>query len=171
MIIAAPKIARLAFVGTLLAAAAACAPAEPPPPPDMSAEAAAAIREADTALAAAATAGNLDTVMGMHAADAMVFPPDQPMVQGTAGIRQLWEELSGMPGFAISWQPTGSSAAASGDVGYSWGTARLTMNGPDGMPMTSDEKYVTVWRRDASGAWKVAIDIFNSSMPPPGGGN
>lgn len=165
------KTARFAFVSALLAAAVACAPAEPPPPPDMSAEAAAAIQAADAAFAAAASAGNLETVMSMHTADAMAFPPGQPMVQGTAAIQQLWQEMTAMPGFAISWQSTGASAAASGDLGYSWGTAQLTMNGPDGTPMTSDEKYVTIWRKDGAGNWKVAADIFNSSMPPPGGGN
>lgn len=153
-----------------LAALAACAPAEPPPPPDMSADAAAAIREADMAFAAAASSGNVDAAVAMHTADTMVFPPGQPMVSGTAAVRELWTEMSSMPGFAISWQVDGTSAASSGDLGYSWGTAQLTANGPDGTPMTSSEKYVTIWRKEADGTWKVAVDIFNSNEPPPGMG-
>ncbi len=160
------------FLGTglLVAALAACAPAAPAAPADMSAEAAAAIREADVAFAAVATAKDVDGAMAMHTDDAMVFPPGQPMVSGTSAIRELWSSMVATPGFAISWQVSGTAAAASGDVGYSWGTAQLTMSGPDGTPQTSEEKYVTIWRKDAAGAWKVAVDMFNSNMPPPGAG-
>jgi hypothetical protein len=31
--------------------------------------------------------------------------------------------------------------------------------------MTSEEKYVTIWRKDEAGAWKVVADIFNSNAP------
>ena len=165
-----PQSVRFAFVAALVMGIAACAPAEPPPPADMSAEAAAAIRAADTAFENAASSGDVEAAMAMHMPDAMVFPPGQPMVSGSNAVRQLWTEMSAIPGFAISWAVQGTSAAASGDVGYSWGTAQITMNGPDGTPMTSDEKYVTVWRTDAAGEWKIAIDIFNSNAPPPGGG-
>jgi ketosteroid isomerase-like protein len=122
------------------------------------------------AFADAARAGNPDGFMAAIASDAMVFPPGQPMVSGTDAIRSLWTEMMSTPGFAISWQTDGAAAASSGDLGYSWGTAQLTMDGPDGTPMTSQEKYVTVWRKDAAGNWKVVADIFNSSTPPPGAG-
>jgi len=166
-----PQAVRFAFVAALVMGMAACAPAEPLPPVDMSAEAAAAIRQADTAFESAASSGDIEAAMAMHLPDSMVFPPGQPMVSGSDAVRQLWTEMTAMPGFGVSWEVQGSSAAASGDLGYSWGTAQLTMDGPDGTPMTSDEKYGTVWRKDATGAWKIAIDIFNSSTPPPGGGN
>jgi ketosteroid isomerase-like protein len=148
----------------------ACAPAGPAEPTDMSAEAAAAIREADRAFEAAARTGDMEAAMAMHTDDAMVFPPGQPMVSGQALLRALWTEMTSAPGFAITWQVSGTSAAASGDVGYSWGTAQLTMNGPDGTPMSSQEKYVTIWRKQADGTWKVAVDMFNSNTPPPGMG-
>jgi ketosteroid isomerase-like protein len=166
-----PQSARFAFIAAVVLGVAACAPAEPPPPADMSAEAAAAIRQADTAFETAASSGDVEAAMAMHMPDAMAFPPGQPMVSGSDAVRQLWTEMTAMPGFAISWQVDGTAAAAGGDLGYSWGTAQLTMNGPDGTPMTSEEKYVTVWRKDAAGAWKIAVDIFNSNAPPPGGGN
>lgn len=170
-----PQFARFAFVAALVVGtAAACAPAEPaapPPPADMSAEAAAAIRQADAAFEAAASSGDMDAAVAMHMPDAMIFPPGQPMVTGSDAVGQLWTEMTAMPGFAISWDVQGTSASASGDVGYSWGTAQLTMTGPDGSPMTSEEKYVTVWRKNAAGEWKIAIDIFNSNAQPPGAGN
>jgi hypothetical protein len=31
--------------------------------------------------------------------------------------------------------------------------------------MTSESKYVTIWRKDEAGAWKVAADIFNGNAP------
>jgi ketosteroid isomerase-like protein len=158
---------RLLATVLVAGAMAACAPAEPA---DMSAEAAAAIRQADSAFEAAARSGDTDAAMAMHADNAMVFPPGQPMVSGSAAVRALWTEMTAMPGFSISWQVSGTSAAASGDLGYSWGTAQLTMSGPDGMPMSSQEKYVTIWRKQADGTWKVVVDMFNSNTPPPGMG-
>lgn len=158
---------RLLATVLLAGALAACAPAEPA---DMSVEAAAEIREADMAFEAAARTGNMETAMSMHTDDAMVFPPGQPMVSGQAALRALWTDMMSAPGFSISWQVSGTSAAASGDLGYSWGTAQITMSGPDGMPMSSQEKYVTIWRKQADGTWKVAVDMFNSNAPPPGMG-
>ena len=146
----------------LIAGAAACAPAAPP---DNRAQDEAALLEADAAWAAAAASGNIDAAVAFHTADSMVFPPEQPMVSGTDAVRDLWTTMSALPGFAISWQASGAVAAMSGDIGYTWGAAQVTMNGPDGTPMTSESKYVTIWRKDEAGAWKVAADIFNGNTP------
>jgi hypothetical protein len=33
--------------------------------------------------------------------------------------------------------------------------------------MSEKGKYVTVWKKQANGQWKVAEDIFNADAPPP----
>ncbi|MFX9608462.1 DUF4440 domain-containing protein, partial [Acinetobacter baumannii] len=48
--------------------------------------------------------------------------------------------------------------ASTGDLGATWGHWTFTPKG-GGKPVTG--RYVTVWRKDAAGAWKGLIDIGN----------
>jgi len=45
-----------------------------------------------------------------------------------------------------------------GTLGYTWGRYDFTTHGKDGKDSTDTGVYLTIWRRDASGAWKVAYD-------------
>jgi ketosteroid isomerase-like protein len=47
------------------------------------------------------------------------------------------------------------------------GTYQGTMNDAKGKPITDRGKYVTVWKKQADGNWKVVVDIFNSNLPAP----
>jgi ketosteroid isomerase-like protein len=75
----------------------------------------------------------------------------------------------GSPRFAVSWQPTKAEASRGGDIGYTLGTYELTLNNPQGTPVTDRGKYLTVWKKQADGSWKVAVDTFNSDLPAEGG--
>jgi len=37
-----------------------------------------------------------------------------------------------------------------------------------GNPATEKGKYLTVWKKQADGSWKVIEDMFNSDLPPGG---
>jgi ketosteroid isomerase-like protein len=66
------------------------------------------------------------------------------------------------PGFAIQWSVM--KAEAAGDLGYTRGTYELTLQDAAGQPTVDKGKYVTVWKKQADGAWQVAADIFNSGQ-------
>ena len=103
-----------------------------------------------------------DRFLSYYAADAMVYPPGMPLVTGSAKIRETWMGMSSTPGFALTFSPT--KALAAGDLGYTTGTYSMTMGGT-----TEAGKYVSVWKKQADGQWKVAEDIFNanaSGVPP-----
>ena len=70
-----------------------------------------------------------------------------------------------MPGFAIQWVATNAGVAESGDLGYTIGTFELTSE-QDGVSMVTVGKFVTVWRKQADGSWKVEVDTFNTNGPP-----
>ncbi|MBI1722581.1 MAG: DUF4440 domain-containing protein, partial [Gemmatimonadetes bacterium] len=70
-----------------------------------------------------------------------------------------------LPGFAGGWQPTTVVAARSGDLAYSIGTYELSWNDPTGKRVTDRGKYATIWRKQADGTWKVALDMFNADAP------
>jgi ketosteroid isomerase-like protein len=92
---------------------------------------------------------------------ASIYPPSMPIITGGDAIRKTFAEMSGSPGFALSWNATKADVGTSGDVGYTAGTYQMTMGG-----VTEKGKYITVWKKQADGEWKVAEDIFNADEAP-----
>jgi ketosteroid isomerase-like protein len=136
------------------------------PLPDTRAADEAAIREADMAWAKVAGAKDLEATLSYYADDAALLPPNEPIATGKEGVRKVWTALMGLPGFAVSWAPVTVEVARSGDLAYTRGTYELSMNNPKGEPMKDRGKYIEVWRKQADGKWKVAVDMFNSDLPP-----
>lgn len=106
------------------------------------------------------TTKDADKFVSYFASDATIYAPGMPAVTGTDAIRKAWGEMSGAPGFSLSWTPTEAVVAASGDVGYTTGTYQGTTAGG-----TEKGKYVTIWKKEGD-AWKVAEDIFNADSAP-----
>jgi ketosteroid isomerase-like protein len=126
-----------------------------------------AIRTADAAWSTAIGTKSTDEFMTLVAADATILPPNGPAVTGTDAITAWATEMMGLPGFSVSWEPTTVEVAASGDVGYTVGAYQAQMPMPDGTSSPDRGKYTTIWKKQADGLWKVAVDIFNSDLPLP----
>jgi ketosteroid isomerase-like protein len=101
----------------------------------------------------------------MYMADAAAMLPNgSERVVGPESIRDFMEASRGM---TLDWVPIDGAVAASGDLGYTWGTWEATT--PDvetGGAAISTGRYVTVWRRDADGSWRVLLDMGNNGAPP-----
>ncbi len=113
------------------------------------------------------TTNDLNKFVTFYADDASIYPPGMPVTTGSARIHDELSKMMATPGFSLRWQPVKASVSSAGDLGYTTGTYTMTVNGPDGAPMTEKGKYVEVWRRQARGPWKVIEDIFNADTPPP----
>ena len=111
---------------------------------------------------------NAEVFAGFFATDGVLMPPNQPAIAGLADIRAFAQQLMELPGFALTWHPTHVEVAQSGELGYTMGTFTMSMQGANGT-LSDAGKYLTVWKKDESGAWKVAYDTFNSNTPlaPP----
>ncbi|MBI4263174.1 MAG: DUF4440 domain-containing protein [Acidobacteria bacterium] len=105
---------------------------------------------------------DIDRFMSFFAPDATVHPQGMPAVAGADAIRTTFTEMSSAPGFALSWTPARADVGATGDLGYTTGNYEMTMGG-----VADKGKYVTVWKKQADGAWKVVEDIFNSDAGAP----
>jgi ketosteroid isomerase-like protein len=97
--------------------------------------------------------------------NAQLLPPDAPLAQGKEAIRAVIAELEAMPGFSVTWSPASAEVADGGDLGYTIGTYEIKMEGPDG-PISIDGKYLTIWKIQADGTWRVTADMFNADGPP-----
>ena len=126
-----------------------------------------AIRYADVVWSKAAEAKDLERVLAVFADGASELAPNVPIAVGKDALRKVWTQYFATPGFAISWQPTKVEVSRGADLGYSLGTYVLTAPDPAGKPVTDRGKYVTIWKRQADGSWKVIADIFNSDLPVP----
>ena len=118
-----------------------------------------AVRDADAEWSRVAGAKDLDKTVAFYADDAMVLPPNEPMVTSKDGIRNLWKGfLDSLQN--ISWKTTRVEVAKSGDMAFLTGTYEMTMK--EG---TKDHgKYCEVWEKKGS-TWKVGIDMFSSDLP------
>ena len=146
-----------------------CAPQQPATPPDTRAADEAAIRKADTDWSNSAQTKQVDTWVAYYTDDATVLPPNEPMATTKDAIRKSIGDLLSLPALSLKWQPTKVEVSKSGDIGYSFGTYEMTANDPQGKPTTDRGKYVEVWKKQADGSWKCAVDTYSSDLPaaPP----
>lgn len=96
------------------------------------------------------------------AEDATMLPAATDALRGREAIFQRLQE-QGEDG--LTWQPQAAEVARSGDFGYTWGTFQLPAREADGQMTVVRGKYVSVWRKQVDGAWKVILDIGNT-IPP-----
>lgn len=61
----------------------------------------------------------------------------------------------------LSWDPEVAAISSSGELGYTTGPWEFRAAGPKDS-VSGAGHYVTVWRRDATGTWKMAVDIGTS---------
>jgi ketosteroid isomerase-like protein len=117
-----------------------------------------AIIHADAAFAAAALAGGAGPAFEAYAAPTAVAIAN-PMQFGPAALGEGHDYPAGD---VLSWEPTNADVAASGDLGFTVGTAVYTSNG---VPL-GYSKYLTIWQKQDTGDWKYVADGGNSRPRP-----
>ena len=60
--------------------------------------------------------------------------------------------------YQLTWTPTDAQMGPSGDMGYTWGHFEGISKDAVGNPVKTTGRYITVWRKQADGNWKVALD-------------
>ena len=127
----------------------------------------AAIRQADAAWSTAGETRQLDQFKAVFLEDAMILAPNEPLAVGKAAIESMIDRYFAMPGFSPKWTTGTVVVASSGDIAYSISASEFTMNDAAGVPMVDIGKGITIWKKQADGSWKVAVDMFNSDTPIP----
>lgn len=93
------------------------------------------------------------------APDAVVFRPTP--VPG----RDAYQKLAAEVPARLTWRPTFADISRAGDLGYTTGPYELRPNG-EGTGAPSYGHFVSVWRVQPDGSWKVVIDVGNSHPRP-----
>jgi ketosteroid isomerase-like protein len=108
-----------------------------------------------------AATNDIDKIVSYWTDDAVMLSAGEPVLKGKDQLRQMVESGASLPGFQISWEPESAEISRSGDLGYLLENTTMVM--PDSMGNTSslNFKAVTVWRKEADGNWKCAVDVLS----------
>ena len=153
---------------TMIAAVACAGPQEATV--DVEAETA-ALRAAAQAYDEAIRALDADAISAFYVEDAVAYPPNEPTVEGRADFREYAANFVSAPGIEMNFGQPRVVVAASGDLGYVYTEGEVTLDGPGGETITEVLRDLHVWTKDAEGAWRVVVDMWNSPNPLPTGGN
>ena len=118
----------------------------------------AALMDADRAFAAATAQDRVEGWVRYFAPDGSMFRPGG-LATGPAAVRERMTPAFADTSFTLSWEPTQAQIAASGDLGYTIGRYQSRRRGPTGEVRTATGSYLTVWRKQPDGTWKVVADI------------
>jgi ketosteroid isomerase-like protein len=67
--------------------------------------------------------------------------------------------------YQLTWTPEGARLGPSGDMGFTWGHYQGVSKDQEGNPVTTSGRYITVWKKQPDGEWKVAMDASNDGPP------
>ncbi len=118
-------------------------------------------RDAEWA-ALSSTGRDVEGILSFWADDARVLAPGLAAFMGKAALRSYVEGALAIPGFHITWTTSEATLSPDGQMAYLLSTNAVTMPGPDGQPVTTGGRAVTVWRRDPDGQWRCTVDIWNA---------
>ncbi len=133
---------------------------------DMSNEFARAVDETWTEYSALVNAGDADTWIKLWDDKGVQMPPGAPANVGKAtilqGIRGAFEAYD-YRDFVIN----NEEVEVLGDFGFARGTySTLLVPKAGGEHIPIDGKYLTIFKKQADGTWKIYRDAFNSNVAP-----
>lgn len=88
-------------------------------------------------------------------------------VRGRAAVQQAWAPFFRADGPTLTWEPAQAEVLSGGEVGYTSGRWTRTSKTAAGGATVAHGDYLTVWRKQADGVWRVVYDT-GSDDPDPG---
>ncbi|HUN63357.1 MAG TPA: DUF4440 domain-containing protein [Candidatus Sulfotelmatobacter sp.] len=124
------------------------------------------LRAADAAWLKTYEAKDLDQAVAFCDEQASLLWPNAPRATGRTAIAKATASAFAIPDFKLEWHPEQVAVAHSGELGYTTGSYTWTFKNASGKPASDNGKYLTVWKKQQDGSWKVLLDMFNTDLPP-----
>jgi ketosteroid isomerase-like protein len=96
------------------------------------------------------------------AKDGIILEAGEHPIKGPDAIKA---HIESEPKGVLTWTPVAADVAQSGDLGYTWGTYEFRPANADPGSQPHYGKYVTVWKKQWDGRWKVVLDAGNPGPP------
>ncbi len=119
-----------------------------------------ALLAADIAFAEDVAQGGAEAWGSYFAEDGRWYTSEGWLI-GRDAILEFAEQVFGDESVELTWTPEVAEVAYYGDMGYTIGTYEFVQGDPEGGFVRSNGTYVTIWRKQGDGSWKVAVDIGN----------
>jgi ketosteroid isomerase-like protein len=134
---------------------------------DLEAERVALLAADDAFFEAISTSDDPAATLDAHFLDDVnVLAPDMPMARGKEASLAIFAALGAMPGYSLRWKAEIAEVGGAADLGYTIGPYHMEFQDPEGNPVVIDGKFMTIWKKQADGTWKTAVDMFNADGPP-----
>jgi ketosteroid isomerase-like protein len=117
-----------------------------------------ALLAADRAFDVATAERKIDGFSSFLADNVATLRADQPVLRGKAALQQAWKALLENKSMSLRWQPISAEISKSGDLGYTVGSYTIARTDEKGGAALGSGKYLTVWRLQKDGSWKVEFD-------------
>ena len=127
----------------------------------------AAVKAADAALQEAVAAKDLGRIMVHYAEDAVLMPAAEPLISGKAAITEEWQHILAIPELENMSTLARAEVASAGDLAYTMGSYRARMMGEAGVLVDEPGKWVSIWKRQPDGKWRIIVETYNTDVPPP----
>lgn len=124
-----------------------------------------AIRIADLELAKAVADRSLQSFVALVDDDAVFFGKE--VSRGRDAVSKAWLPYFTDRSLFLKWHPTQVEVSSSADLGYSIGEYQRIGKDRSGNPETATGSYVSIWRKQPDGKWKVVLDIGSPATPTP----
>lgn len=100
----------------------------------------------------------------LYTENGAVLPPGAEKASGRDAIRKFWQ--GAMDGGLTHLTLRTTEVEARGDLAYEMGLFSLDAPDKSGKLSTASGKYVVVWKRSKTGAWRLHRDIWNETPSP-----
>jgi ketosteroid isomerase-like protein len=124
------------------------------------------LRDLEAQFARSVADRDREAFLAFWAGDAAIFPETGGPAVGREKIWEHWGPVLEDADVSLTWEPSRIEMATSGDLGYTYGRYESKGKRPDGQVVTHKGCYVTIWRKEKDGAWRVVLDIGSPDPPP-----
>jgi ketosteroid isomerase-like protein len=125
-----------------------------------------ALLAADAAWEKAYSAKDVEKSVAFFDEQGSMLPSNAPVLNGKDAITKSLASAFKAPDYTLTWHANKVGVASSGELGYTSGTYEFISKEASGKTVSDKGKYLTVWKKQPDGSWKVLLDIYNSDLPP-----
>jgi uncharacterized protein (TIGR02246 family) len=108
-------------------------------------------------------AKDVDKLASHYADDVLVVNPGSAVIKGREAGKAAYKEFAADPAFSLTFEVSRVEVAQSGDLAYAQGSFKMTATNPaTKKPFEDKGTYIEVYKKQADGSWKSAIDMGTS---------
>lgn len=106
-----------------------------------------------------------EAFLAQLADNGVLLRPNNYPITGKSIIRERFFSRPDS-GYTLTWKPLFADIAESGELGYTYGIYEFRAMDPEGKPIIGNGTYLSIWKKDQYGNWKLVLDTGNEGLEP-----